>query len=122
MRIHTVVADAETPARDRLIRLLSSENDVLVVGAASNGLEAVEMTRLHRPQLLFLDIQMPVLDGFGALARIERSEMPLTIFVTAYETYAVRAFEIQALDYLLKPFSHERLKMALERARHQLIA
>jgi two-component system LytT family response regulator len=118
--IRTVVADDEKPSRDRLIRLLESEEDIEIVGAASNGLEAVDMIRGHKPQLLFLDVQMPILDGFGALAKIDSAIMPVTIFVTAYDKYAVQAFEAQALDYLLKPFGNQRLKAAVSRARQRI--
>jgi two-component system LytT family response regulator len=119
--IRTVVVDDEQPSRDRLVRLLESEDDIEIVGAASNGLDAVELIRLLTPQLLFLDVQMPILDGFGTLAKIDASIMPVTIFVTAYDKYAVQAFEAQALDYLLKPFGNQRLKAAVGRARQRIV-
>jgi two-component system LytT family response regulator len=120
MTIRTVVADDEKPSRDRLVRLLKSEEDIEIVGEASNGVEAVELINLHTPQLLFLDAQMPILDGFGTLAKIDRALMPLTVFVTAYDRYAIQAFEAEALDYLLKPFSNQRLRAAVSRARKRI--
>jgi two-component system LytT family response regulator len=115
--IRTIVVDDEKPARERLKELLDREPDILLAGAARDGDEAVRMVREQSPDLLFLDIQMPGRDGFGVLEAIDPDTMPVTIFVTAYDRYALQAFEAQALDYLLKPFSDERFETALERAR-----
>ena len=100
--------------------LLERRSDIEVVGVARDGREAVSIVRSRAPDLLFLDIQMPELDGFGVLREIAPARMPVTIFVTAYDQYAVRAFEAHALDYLLKPFSDERFEHALARARKYL--
>ena len=116
-KIRTLAVDDELPARRRLLDLLEKEPDVEVTGAARDGREAVEQIRGSRPDLLFLDIQMPNLDGFGVLDAVGPKLMPVTIFVTAYDAFAIRAFEAHALDYLLKPFADERFEAALERAR-----
>ena len=115
--IRTLVVDDELPARRRLLDLLKREPDVEVTGTARDGLEAIEQIRSSRPDLLFLDVQMPELDGFGVLEGVGPRLMPVTIFVTAYDAFALRAFEAHALDYLLKPFADERFEAALERAR-----
>jgi two-component system LytT family response regulator len=114
--IRTLIVDDELPARRRLTELLSARAHVDLVGAAAEGHEAVRLIRDLRPQLLFLDIQMPGLDGFGVLRAIEPAHVPVTVFVTAYDRYAVSAFEAHAVDYLLKPFGDERFDAALEHA------
>ena len=119
-RIRTVIVDDEKPARTRLLALLEQRSDIEVVGVARDGREAVALVRSRNPTLLFLDIQMPELDGFGVLREIPRDRMPVTIFVTAHDRYAVRAFEAHAVDYLLKPFSDERFEAALEHARKSI--
>ena len=119
-RIKTVIVDDEKPARTRLLALLERHSDVEVVGVARDGREAVDLVRSRRPELLFLDIHMPQLDGFGVLREISPARVPLTVFVTAHDRYAVRAFESHAVDYLLKPFSDERFDAALEHARESL--
>jgi two-component system LytT family response regulator len=111
-----VIADDERPARRRIAELLRHCPDVTVVGEASNGLEAVEVLRDHQPALLFLDVQMPELDGFEVVAQIGAADLPVIVFVTAYDQYAIQAFEVSAIDYLLKPFSDERFEQALARA------
>ena len=121
MTIRALVADDEPLARRRLLRLLKSEPDVEVVGVAGSGRAAVDAIRAQRPDLVFLDVQMPELDGFGVLEALGDA-MPVVIFVTAYDQYALRAFEVQALDYLLKPFDAERFAQAFRRARSQLRA
>jgi two-component system LytT family response regulator len=113
-----LIVDDEAPARERLRRLLAGLEDVQVIGEAGDGIEAVEMIEGQRPDLVLLDIQMPGLDGFGVLQALE--EPPAVIFVTAYDEYAIRAFEVHALDYLLKPFSRERLENAICRAQEAL--
>jgi DNA-binding LytR/AlgR family response regulator len=116
MRI--LIVDDEAPARERLKRLLVGLEDVEVVGEAGDGIQAVEMIERQGPDLALLDIQMPGLDGFGVVEALE--DPPVIIFVTAYDQYAIRAFEVHALDYLLKPFSRERLAKAVRRAQGAL--
>lgn len=118
--IRTLVVDDEPPARAKLVGLLRREADIEVVGEAGTGLEAVEAIAEHAPDLVLLDIQMPGLDGFGVIETIGVEAMPATIFVTAYDEYALQAFEVHALDYLLKPFAPERLAAALGRLRQRL--
>ena len=120
-RIRTIIVDDEKPARTRLLALLEPRSDIEVVGVARDGREAVELVRTRKPDLLFLDIHMPELDGFGVLREISPARVPLTIFVTAHDRYAIRAFEAHAVDYLLKPFSDERFETALEHARESLL-
>ena len=114
--VRTLVVDDELPARTRLLTLLHGRSGIHVVGAASDGDQAVALIREQRPHLVFLDIQMPGRDGFGVLRAIKPSLAPVSIFVTAYDRYAIAAFEAHALDYLLKPFSDERFDSALARA------
>jgi two-component system LytT family response regulator len=116
--IRTLIVDDEAPARERLRRLLAGLEEVQVVGEAGDGIEAVELIERQRPDLVLLDIQMPGLDGFGVLQAL--AEPPAIIFVTAYDEYALRAFEVHALDYLLKPFSRERLEQAIRHAQEAL--
>jgi two-component system LytT family response regulator len=116
--MHILLVDDEAPARERLRRLLAGIEGVKVVGEAADGLEAVEMVARLGPDLVLLDVQMPGLDGFGVIQALE--DPPAIIFVTAYDEYAIRAFEVHALDYLLKPFSRERLQEAIDRAQQTL--
>jgi len=118
--IRTMVVDDEKPARVRLLELLQREPDVEVVATASDGHEALEVLRRVSPHLLFLDVQMPRLDGFEVLRQIAPDELPITIMVTAYDKYAVQAFDAHAIDYLLKPFSDRRFDAAIARARKYL--
>jgi two-component system LytT family response regulator len=118
--IRAVVVDDHPVARDRLVHLLSAERDVEVVKTCANGADAVAAIRTTSPDLVFLDMQMPGLDGLGVVAAVGLEHMPLTIFVTAYDTYAVQAFEAQAVDYLLKPFGRSRFVRAVDRARQRL--
>ena len=118
--IQAILADDEVLARQKLRQLLRVERDVEIVGECATASETVELTRAARPDLLFLDIRMPGMDGFdiiGALAQDENVQMPSIIFTTAYDQYALRAFEVHALDYLLKPFTAERLQSAVQRVR-----
>lgn len=117
--LRALVVDDEKPARTRLLELLRNESGV-ETASARNGEEATELIRSLQPDLLFLDIQMPGMDGFGVLRAIGPERMPVTIFVTAYDRYAIQAFEAHAVDYLLKPFSDERFEAALARARTYL--
>jgi two-component system LytT family response regulator len=118
--IRAIVVDDEKPARVRLTELLQREPNVDLVGTASDGRGALDLVRRLKPDLLFLDVQMPQLDGFGVLHQLAPDELPVTIVVTAYEKYAIQAFEAHAIDYLLKPFSDERFDSALARARRYL--
>lgn len=120
MIIRVLVADDQPMARERLVSLLEAEPGVHVAGTASSGPEAVESIRQSAPDLVFLDLQMPGMDGFKVIETIGVDRMPPTVFVTAYDEYAVRAFEVQAIDYLLKPFGRQRFQSALARARKQL--
>jgi two-component system, LytTR family, response regulator len=117
MKIRTLVVDDEPLARERLRKLLQAEPDMEIVGECANGAEALTVATRERPDLTFLDIQMPELDGFGVMAGLEGEPLPAVIFVTAYDRFALKAFEVHALDYLLKPFDRERFRTALERAR-----
>jgi len=118
--IRALIVDDEPLARQRLRRLLQDEPDVEIVGECADGGEAVAAIRADKPDLVFLDVQMPVLDGFGVLEAIGLEYLPAIVFVTAYDRYALRAFEYNALDYLLKPFDRDRFRKALERARAHL--
>ena len=118
--IRTVVADDQPMARERLTALLAQQPDVDVVATCASGAEAVSAIKAHRPDLVFLDMQMPELDGFGVIDAVGVDRMPPVVFVTAYDAFALRAFEVHALDYLLKPFGRDRFEQALERARRHL--
>ena len=120
--IRVLVVDDEPIARAGIVKLLSSEPDVSVVGECRDGAEAVEQIRAERPDLLFLDVQMPELTGFEVLAALAPEDLPATVFVTAYDQYALDAFEASAVDYLLKPFDRDRFARALTRARRFLSA
>jgi two-component system LytT family response regulator len=115
--IRTLVVDDEVLARQRLLRLIQDQPDLQVVGECSNGLEAVRDIEALAPDLVFLDIQMPELDGFGVIQEVGADRMPAILFVTAYDRFALKAFEAHALDYLLKPFDPERFEAALTRVR-----
>jgi two-component system LytT family response regulator len=119
-RIRTVIADDERPARVFLSALLAKCSDVELVGEATTGAEAVELIEQARPDLALLDLQMPELDGLGVVRTLRRDRLPLVAFVTAYDEYAVRAFEANALDYLLKPVDPRRLRVTLDRAHERL--
>ncbi len=116
-KIRTVLVEDEPLARERLRSLLEAEPDIEVVGEAADGTSAVEVIAAHRPDLLFLDVNIPELDGFGVLASLGADTPPVVIFVTAYDQFAVQAFEAHALDYVLKPFDEDRFSTALRRAR-----
>jgi len=118
--MRVLIADDEAPARQKLRRLLSGERDVEVVGEAETGAEAVRAIREQSPDVVFLDVQMPVLDGFGVVAEVGVDAMPYVVFVTAYDEHALRAFEVRALDYLLKPVTPDRFRAMLQRVRAQL--
>jgi two-component system, LytTR family, response regulator len=114
MTLRVVVADDEPIGRQRLVRLLQAEPDTEVVAACADGEEAVEAIREHAPDVVLLDIQMPRLDGFEVVAALGEAHQPAIIFVTAHDQYAVRAFEVHAFDYLLKPVDQDRLREAME--------
>ncbi len=119
-KLRLVVADDERPARSFLVALLRSFDDVAVVGEAESGKEAVTIIENERPDLALLDLQMPELDGIGVVRMLKKSDMPLVAFVTAYDEYAVKAFEINAVDYLLKPVDKARLRETINRAQERV--
>jgi len=118
MKLRVLIVDDEAIARQRLRRLLRSETDIEVLAECGDGCAAVLAIEERRPDLIFLDVQMPEMSGFDVLAALEPpTQMPAVIFVTAYDRFALQAFEAQAVDYLLKPFGEERVRKALERVR-----
>src|SRR6184192_33177 len=119
-RLRVVVADDERPARSFLVALLRHYDDVEVVGEATNGAECVELIERLAPDLALLDLQMPEVDGLGVVRLVRRDKLPLVAFVTAYDEYAVRAFEMNAVDYLLKPVEASRLRQTVNRALERL--
>lgn len=118
--IRVLVADDQPMARERLVSLLAAEPGIELAGTAASGPEAVACIRTQSPDLVFLDLQMPGMDGFSVIETIGVDRMPPTVFVTAHDEYAVRAFEVQAIDYLLKPFGRHRFQSALARAKQYL--
>jgi two-component system LytT family response regulator len=119
-RLRVVIADDERPARSFLAALLRSFDDVVIVAEAESGKEAVAAIERERPDLALLDLQMPELDGIGVVRMLKKTEIPLIAFVTAYDEYAVRAFEVNAVDYLLKPVEKTRLREAINRAQERV--
>ena len=119
-RLRVVIADDERPARSFLAALLRSFEDVVIVAEAETGREAVAAIEREHPDLALLDLQMPELDGIGVVRMLKKTEMPLIAFVTAYDEYAVRAFEVNAVDYLLKPVEKTRLREAINRAQERI--
>jgi two-component system LytT family response regulator len=119
-KIRTMIVDDEPLARRGIRAQLKEEKDIEIVSECRNGSEAVAAIEKQSPDLVFLDVQMPELDGFGVLDAVGVEHMPAVIFVTAYDRYALRAFEVHALDYLLKPFDDERFGKAVQRARRQI--
>jgi two-component system LytT family response regulator len=117
-KIRTLIVDDEPLARERIVDMLVGDSEVELIGECGDGLAAVAAIEAQKPDLLFLDVQIPELDGFGVLEAIEQT--PVIVFVTAYDQYALRAFEVHALDYLLKPFDRERFDKALQRAKYQI--
>jgi two-component system LytT family response regulator len=117
MAMRIVIADDEPLARERIRSFLAGEPDVQVVAECGNGADTVKAVEKHRPELLFLDVQMPRMNGFEVLQALD--EIPIVIFTTAHDEHAIRAFEVNALDYLLKPCTEQRFKKALQRAREQ---
>lgn len=117
MKIRALIADDEPLAREWVRSAVAEDPDLDVIGEAGDGFEAAESIRRLKPDLVFLDVQMPGLDGFGVLEALSPEEIPAVVFVTAFDQYAVRAFEAQAVDYLMKPFSRERVEEAVRRVR-----
>jgi len=124
MPINTIIVDDERPARDELTFLLKSFPEVNIVGQGKNGLEAVSLIKEHSPDLVFLDVQMPGLDGFGVIKKLAERKLrvPQIVFATAYDHYALQAFEVNAVDYVLKPFDKPRIAKAIQRAKKMLEA
>jgi DNA-binding LytR/AlgR family response regulator len=122
MSLSAVIVDDEQLARDELAYLLKAAGDVDVVAQGHNGVEAVNLIKEHSPDIVFLDVQMPGLDGFGVIKKLMDRKLPLPqiVFATAYDQYAVKAFEVNAVDYLLKPFDKKRVAQAVEKARKRL--
>jgi DNA-binding LytR/AlgR family response regulator len=122
MSLSAVIVDDEQLARDELAYLLKNIGDVEVVAQGKNGVEAVNLIREHNPDLLFLDVQMPGLDGFGVIKKLldKKVHLPKIVFATAFDQYAVKAFEVNAVDYLLKPFDRQRVAQAVQKARAKL--
>jgi two-component system, LytTR family, response regulator len=119
MKLRAVIADDEPLARERVRSLLAGDSDVEIVAECEDGAQTLDVTRAQKPDLLFLDVQMPRLNGFEVLGALEPEEMPVVIFTTAHEQHALRAFEVSALDYLLKPFTEARFQAAVQRAKNQ---
>jgi two-component system, LytTR family, response regulator LytT len=124
MSLSAVIVDDEQLARDELAFLLKGVGDINVVAQGKNGLEAISLIREHNPDLVFLDVQMPGLDGFGVIKKLLDKKVPLPkiVFATAFDQYAVRAFEVNAVDYLLKPFDKKRVAQSVQKARTKLEA
>jgi len=122
MPINTIIVDDEKPAREELAFLLKAFPEVNLIGQGKNGVEAVSLIKEHSPDLVFLDVQMPGLDGFGVLKKIveRKMKMPHVVFATAFDQYAVQAFDVNAVDYVLKPFDKARIAKAIQRARKML--
>src|ERR1700757_1647669 len=124
MSLSAVIVDDEQLARDELAYLLKNTGDVNVVAQGKNGLEGVNLIKEHNPDLVFLDVQMPGLDGFGVIKKLLDRKVPLPkiAFATAFDQYAVKAFEVNAVDYLLKPFAKKRVAQSIQRARTKMDA
>jgi two-component system, LytTR family, response regulator LytT len=124
MTMSTVIVDDERPARDELAFLLKGFADVNVVAQGKNGLEALTLIKEHNPDLVFLDVQMPGLDGFGVIKKLfeRKQRLPQIVFATAFDNYAIQAFDVNAVDYVLKPFDKARIAKAIQRAKKMLEA
>jgi two-component system LytT family response regulator len=119
-KIRTMVIDDEPVARERIVGLLQQEQDIELVGECADGAQAVNAIQQQSPDLVFLDVQMPACDGFNVIQQVGPERMPAVVFVTAYDEYALRAFEVHAIDYLLKPFGRDRFQQTLKHAREHL--
>jgi DNA-binding LytR/AlgR family response regulator len=124
MAINTIIVDDEKPARDELAFLLKAFPEINIIGQGRNGVEAVALIKEHAPDLVFLDVQMPGLDGFGVLKKLVERKMkvPHVVFATAFDHYAVQAFDVNAVDYVLKPFDKARISKAIARAKREIEA
>jgi len=124
MSITTIIIDDEKPARDELVFLLKAFPEINIIGQGRNGVEGVALIKEHAPDLVFLDVQMPGLDGFGVLKKLVERKMkvPHVVFATAFDQYAVQAFDVNAVDYVLKPFDKARISKAIARARREIEA
>ncbi len=124
MPINTVIVDDERPAREELLYLLKGFPEVNVIALGKNGLEALALIKEHDPDLVFLDVQMPGLDGFGVIKKLfeRKQRVPQIVFATAFDNYAIQAFDVNAVDYVLKPFDRARLSKALQRAKKMVEA
>ena len=120
MSVRVLIVDDEAVARRRIRRLLAAEPDVAVVGECADGASALKAIAAGKPDIAFLDVQMPELDGFDVVQSVAAGERPAIVFVTAFDRYALRAFDVHAIDYLLKPFTRERFRTALSRARERV--
>jgi two-component system LytT family response regulator len=120
VKIRTLIVDDEPLARERVKRFLKDERDIDIIGECGNGADAIDAIHQKEPDLVFLDIQMPEKNGFDVIRSINGNHLPTIIFVTAYDQYALQAFEVHALDYLLKPFNRERFHRAVARAKEQI--
>ena len=122
MPINTIIVDDEKPAREELAFLLKSFPEINLIGQGKNGLDAVNLIKEHSPDLVFLDVQMPGLDGFGVLKKlVERKlKVPHVVFATAFDHYAVQAFDVNAVDYVLKPFDKARIAKAIQRVKREI--
>lgn len=119
-RIRSLIVDDEPLARARITELLARENDIEIIDECANGTDAVSAIVAEEPDLVFLDVQMPELNGFGVLEQLNGRRLPVIVFVTAHDAYALKAFEVHALDYLLKPFDRDRFRRTLDRARETI--
>jgi DNA-binding LytR/AlgR family response regulator len=119
-RIRVVIADDEAPARTKMQRMLNNFQEVELLGSAENGLEALDLIVEHKPDLVFLDIEMPGLNGLELVDQLPDGVNPYIVFATAYNEHAIKAFEVNAIDYLLKPFSQERLEQTIEKVGMEL--
>ena len=118
--LRVLVVDDERPARKRLAQMLANDPDVSEIREAPNGVDAVASIEKHRPDVMFLDVQMPGVDGFGVIDALGAANLPLTVFVTGFDQFAIRAFEAEAVDYLLKPFGDARYEQTMERVKARL--
>ncbi len=121
LRIRTLIVDDEQLARERLMNLLKDDSDIHIIGQCDTGKQAIEVIRNEAPDLVFLDVQMPEGNGFEVLESVDFHKMPIVVFVTAYDQYAVQAFDVHALDYLLKPFDQARFEKTLIRAKSEVV-
>ena len=120
MKIRALISEDEPLTRERIRMLLRSETDVEIIGECADGMSTINFLRNNAVDLLFLDVQMPEVDGFGVIEEIGLEQMPVVVFCTAYDQYAVRAFEVNAVEYLLKPLEEGRFRKAVQRARSQV--